>query len=542
MTKRTHSQQIGSEAENIFRILLPRCFEASKPEKDFGLDFIVQYFENEQNTPVFFAAQIKGSENLKYRPKCVSVSIPVLNLKDYVSIDMPFPIFLFGIDTNKRIGYWICIQEYALQNLIGRNKDKWRIKKNTTIRIPYENVLHYTSIEEEENKFIESVKGSFKFVRNFVQVESAIEAEKKLLKILEPRFDYQISFSDKVKEYNLFPANGEVPNFSLTSLSKEGTQKLITVFNTGKPVDFSSDEIKLSGSPIFDYFFKESCGVQVQFKREYKIQIWIAAIDKSGVEKVHLDVFDATLTAGQNQFSIKGKLGHSPIAIDDTLALRPDIQRGTLKKFLALNRWKGQRLNFISHFDQIYSLYKSLDDNTKLHIFISFEGNRVELANLKYESEDINMINEVLDIYRKARMVAKYFNINPIAPIPFKNKDVREINYMYDLVIMGKVILPVPKFNLKLILPKNNIKKLFEKPDVKINESSTISFKSINEVTRYFLGNKINVGRICRKIDKVVLSNRDFIEEQLLESSEDSIQIEFSGIDDSQMTESQIKD
>ena len=68
--KRPLQHVLDSQGETLLKsVLEPLAWAVNKVEHDYGIDFDVEIFNNNESTGVFFKLQLKSSQNTKFSAK-----------------------------------------------------------------------------------------------------------------------------------------------------------------------------------------------------------------------------------------------------------------------------------------------------------------------------------------------------------------------------------------------------------------------------------------------------------------------------------------
>lgn len=108
--KRPEQHETDSDADAIFRATFAK-WAITPSERDYGWDYIVEFFKNHESTGVMFAGQLKGSRHTKYSADGTFISQPLeQDAADYLARQLEQPTFLFHADVIKNQLYWSAIQ------------------------------------------------------------------------------------------------------------------------------------------------------------------------------------------------------------------------------------------------------------------------------------------------------------------------------------------------------------------------------------------------------------------------------------------------
>jgi hypothetical protein len=148
--KRPKSHQIDTKAQRILDSKLPSNWVKREKTPDYGVDYEIEVFDDEEPTGIWFTIQLKGTERLKEDVNYVSFPLKTDTIKYYFS-KVPLPIFLFITSVKENKIYWLFIQRYVNEVLNIENPN-WTKQKNVTIKIPKENIFNDVSIRKIESE------------------------------------------------------------------------------------------------------------------------------------------------------------------------------------------------------------------------------------------------------------------------------------------------------------------------------------------------------------------------------------------------------
>lgn len=147
--KRPSNQRIDSHAQKIFELNCPTNWSLQKPSEDYGIDYYVRVFEDDnigEATKIFFAVQLKGVKKLKSQKTHVLFSMKTDTLNFYLT-KVSEPVFLVVVDTSLNKIYWLFLQKYINETL-SIEKPDWKTQKSITLKIPKENNFKNTKTIE----------------------------------------------------------------------------------------------------------------------------------------------------------------------------------------------------------------------------------------------------------------------------------------------------------------------------------------------------------------------------------------------------------
>lgn len=135
--KRPEQHETDSDADALFRATFSK-WAITPSERDYGWDYIVEFFKEHESTGVMFAGQLKGSRHSKCSADDTFISQPLeQDAADYLARQLEQPTFLFQADVIAKRLFWSAIQ--LDQNVLA-SLEKGETK-SLTVRIPTANLL-----------------------------------------------------------------------------------------------------------------------------------------------------------------------------------------------------------------------------------------------------------------------------------------------------------------------------------------------------------------------------------------------------------------
>jgi len=138
--KRPNQHVIDSLGEGLLRsVLEPLGWAVNKVEQDYGIDFDVEIFQNNESTGVFFKVQLKSSKNTRYSAQgdFISEQLGIQNAR-YLCNELRNPVIVIHADIETKAVYWAAPQldVEAIEKLCVLTE-----QDTITLRIPTTNLL-----------------------------------------------------------------------------------------------------------------------------------------------------------------------------------------------------------------------------------------------------------------------------------------------------------------------------------------------------------------------------------------------------------------
>lgn len=147
--KRPKQHEIDTQAQRILQSKIPPNWVLREQHPDYGIDYEIEVFNKDNPTGIWFRIQLKGTEQCHESEDSISIPFETDKIEYYLS-KVPFPVFLFVVQVQKKEIYWLFLQKYANEILRVENPE-WMKQTSVTIKIPKTNRFNnnFTEIESE---------------------------------------------------------------------------------------------------------------------------------------------------------------------------------------------------------------------------------------------------------------------------------------------------------------------------------------------------------------------------------------------------------
>jgi hypothetical protein len=342
----------------VFQCALPPSWVVNKQPLDYAKDYVVEIVETGNLTGITFLVQLKGQESLSLNKDRGQARFWLKRkYAVYYADKVRQPVFLVLVDVSQKVGYWLFVQAYLLDDLQGK---KWRKKDTVAIRVPTTNQLAYTaslrSAVEAANQYMSALHPT--------SVKTAIKAHQLRLESLDPRFGVQIDVINEREFVTVLPK--EEVEVSLTFKGEPGllNPKLDKLFGRGLPTPFGPDEIEVTGSPLFTEAFKS--GGILGVAQTLQGTITLLAQDGSARILSRLDNIPGILAGGHKECRFEGELAGSPLKLHITASREGGS--GPIRFGFDMRRWHGQPLLLLPYFDQIAAFFEGVQGCTSSNL------------------------------------------------------------------------------------------------------------------------------------------------------------------------------
>ncbi len=524
--KRPKAHEIDEEAQRVFRSAVPSGWVIREQRPDYGIDYVVEIFEEEHSTGLQFAIQLKGTQSVRIAGGTARFQIEVDHLAYYVD-KIVHPVFLVLIDVPSRRGYWLFTQAYALDQL---QKKDWRRQKTITLHLPVENQLANT---ERLRQAVEQAIARMAELRP-AAISGAIIAEQKRMQSLDPRFTVHVDASERGTNYKLAAEEPVEVKFTLAGDPDEIRRKVEDLILRGQPVSVTPGELDVSGTPLLDEFVKH--GGTLHWSRKLKIGLSLTALDADGEVLGRIEHIPGELKGGLSEFQCECKLAGSPLVIRFPYKPSPEQRGSRIDMSFHLEPWYGQPLLRLAYFDQLHSVFGCIDRVERVNMVGTERGNKLFSGSFLREGlNHLKHLSPLLECIRKAREIAQHFGVNPQLPSDFGLQHVSEIEEAYRLFRDGEHRKPAAGVRVSLDVPIEGIRNLLAGSDAAL-ELGTLSLHREAELFP-FLGAGIDLGPIDFELSEARCElSREGLKRILETSTSDVADLSFVGTAGSELT------
>jgi hypothetical protein len=397
--------EIDQRAIKVFLSGLSDIWLPRKQDPDFFVDYLVEIVENGEPTGLHFAAQVKGYEDAANEQKLLSYSFKTKHLKYYLNRSQ-HPVFLFLINVTTREGYWLFAQKYLKEKASAKVLDE---QASLTIHFSAEdslfNFTKFKCLLSEAEQFVRDLHPG--------SVQAALQKRKAELESKDPRCEVSISIKDGKEHLTISAKEPFLFQTKIRTQNVEGWRKF---FESGAEVRVEPGEIEIIGAPLLEEAFKKMGGFsKFQFGTEHSAAIQFFCGAGENLTAIQME---GKIRAGTKFITFSGGLPQSPAEISGELPFDIKFQDEASSHFtFSLDKWTGQRMLLLSHFDQVEKLVRSLIASYVPKMEISVLGNILWTGHLNdLETESLKGILYPIDLLQKCRWIAQHFNINPVLP------------------------------------------------------------------------------------------------------------------------------
>lgn len=517
------SFEINEAAKNLFNNSMPLAWLKREQNPDVHVDYSVELREKSEPTGKIFYVQLKGCENPKYTADYLKYSLKSKHLS-YYQDRLKIPVFLMVFDIKNKKGYWVFLQKYL--NVNAANK-KWEKKGSLTIKIPLANCIDDIELLKREIVSAEA------YMRELWpgSIEAAIKAEKERLENIDNRFAIDVSYQGDATHVTLIPKQDV--NIQFFTKSVDGQSKFRELFESGKEVEFSADEVGFSGSALLEEIQNKFSSGRIKLSAKKSIDCTFAIyLYDSHIEICkNEDMFsivipNGKIEGGSKEAHFTGKLMNSPLTLSGELSF-DKLSHGRVNITFDYKNWSGQNILHLGYFDKLKRFFNYLKKEKFIAFSIERDGN--SLLKLQFDSE---MTRDILsqffpsiEILEKARIVCEHLGVNPVLPEydQIKECDFEQIDLIHKIITDGKYEIPMPnaRASATFKVPNENLSKFND------NAENSILKLCPQEPSIDIFGTKSSRYVILHTITNVKFSDESLQKIQQIDSEHGEIHVDW---------------
>lgn len=480
--KKHLTHQIDESAQQVFLSALPKSWVANEQFRDYGKDYVVEIGDDDgELTGSSFYVQLKGQTSAQFdkAQRQFSFALETKYAEYFLDKIKDLPVFLVVADTTARRAWWLFIQP-----VLAVSSD-WRSQKTRTVHLPIENDL------SDVARFRIAIEDAKKWMKlnDPTAIADAIAAKKELVARLDPRFEARISVVDDMTSIRLEPTVDVPIEMRFRGREKGFRKKVSSLLNQGQLVSFEPGEVKITGSPLFESI--ERTGGKMQMAVDLRVALSLTGRGADGTSLGGLSDMPGRLTGGRTEFWFEGHYERSPFQVrfgpvNETLS-------GSATFEFKWNRWDGQSVLQLAHFDRLQSFFHQLQNSTSIAVQCQQDGNPLFDCSIDLpRAEAVAQAAGNFDVLQKARRIAERFKINPKWSTAEFDIDARKtVEELYAVFFESGSSRPMPNCRLSLECEPNSFRHDVAKA---LTDKSAVRIASEYEYA--FLGHQVQVGRL----------------------------------------------
>ena len=164
--------------------------------------------------------------------------------------------------------------------------------------------------------------------------------------------------------------------------------------------------------------------------------------------------------------------------------------------------WEGQPLQTLAYFDSIHALVKALNTDAQVSLRLYVQGNILGTARMdKSALGDVSGFWDLLELLRKARLLAQHFQRNVVLP-PLEeitNEDMGSVEHLFAVVFEGGHRMSVPNLTFSANIDRS------VPAEAKLEDIGTFAIVTADQKYPFF-GSTITIDRIETQLTHLKLT------------------------------------
>lgn len=367
-------------------------------------------------------------------------------------------------------------------------------------------------------------------------IGNAHEASAKALERLDPRFQVESSYQDKITTFTL-NARENVPFKLLVPPERalEWQAKVRSALDDGLGFEIDASGVKAQGSPLLEQVFDGDAIQQPTIKispRSTSVRAKLAAVDLVGGTRHAFDDVDGHLFMGQASLTFKGELWEGLAKLTMRLQHPGNSPDGRFSLNFDIDRWVGLDIRGLPYLPSIVEFFHHADGGEVLDVAVFWRGQQLLGMRAKFDDlrREAGAQLSLLAYLSRASEVARALDVAVRLPkhIAVSKDDFDDLISIYEIVTapsrLGQERLST-NASFTLIATDNgeNIQQLREQ-----SEPSVIAFKQSIQSELTIFGQVVSIPFINLTFNGVfprVLDDRQSFE------AGDSVRVELEPAD-----------
>lgn len=491
--------EIDQRAVKTFLSWLPDGWLARKQDPDIFNDYEVEIVEHGEPTGLCFIAQIKGFEENTNGQKPLSYSFKTKHLKYYLERSQ-HPVFLFLINVTRREGFWLFAQKHLKEKVTPKILDG---QQSVTVHFFTEDNL------ENSTKFKCLLSEAERYVRDLHpgSIQAAFLKRKAELESKDPRCSVAISIQNGKEHILVSPKEPFSFNLKVHNLNLEDWRN---VFERGTKLELPSKGFEIEGAPLLEYLTKlRGDKLAIQFGSCHPASVHFICNQGAVTKTIPVE---GQIKVGTKFLSFEGRLSNSPLKVIFEVSLSAIQNADTFQTEIIYSpsNWAGQRILWLSHFDQIKTFTESFSDSRGPTAEIFIYGNSVVSCDLGGESSPMTQkMSYSIDWFGKCRWLANHYQVNPIFPELDKltKEQMEGVVELFELLSQSKVISPAPFVKAAFVAETIGVENVVHE-DVHFLKDGILNFTLLEKNVDFF-GASVPVGAISCSLTDMKLAGKN---------------------------------
>lgn len=428
------SHEIDREAQPILLGELPPIWIRNDVAggQDYGLDYLVQTVEAQAPTGVRFGVQLKGIRQPSVIRDAIHFPFPTKNLGTYLVAES-LPVFLVVADVTTKRAYFLFLQQFADEHL--RDED-WAEQGHVTVRVPLEN-----RVSDHERLRRAAREAASYMLAARASPAMVLSQRARALERLDPRFLILARATEHGEVYELRPKGDEPIRFGVNVAGLDPERKAL--LRRGHPVPVSGGEIVFRDLPIFERIAHMMTEVTIAARIECTATI---EVERDGIVASIVNV-PAKVTFGLDEMRFEAAYRNAPIDVHVALQfLNADDRRQATSavevRHSVDERWFGQRLDQLAHFDRLHALARVAAKPYNFRALLHIPGHEdFEIpwgGPVGEERAGHDVLMAVLDELQRARETCRILGITPVLRKEVLQAGFGDLAILHPLLTVGE--------------------------------------------------------------------------------------------------------
>ena len=278
------------------------------------------------------------------------------------------------------------------------------------------------------------------------------------------------------------------------------------MLDRGLPIVVRHDEIKMSGSPLFERFFEMARDHDVRLEFNKTVEGFANILRKNQAGEVcgRFDAIPCKMIFGRLECRIEAGLPDDLLRFETMV---PHDLEGTRPMSLPidLSSWSGRRLMALPHFGPLAELFVGLDEGESFTFECFAPGQKLFTGVINFEDkEPYRGISRLIEMLVKARSVAASRSLNPLLPEGYQSaQSVYEVEMLHDMLIGEGFRRKTTSASVRVTVMRGGLRKFLDA----VGDSSSLGTLNLyGDGTFPFLGESIAIDSLEREVTNVRLS------------------------------------
>ncbi|MDB6024827.1 MAG: hypothetical protein JWM68_1050 [Verrucomicrobiales bacterium] len=424
----TVSDEFATEQASVilFRSFLPAKWIVRELAPDFGVDYLVEVVESGELTGLQVGVQLKG-----WQPKKNHQSPPKYPLKTkhlaYYTDKCLYPVLLVLVDLVRNKVYWAFMQKFGKEATNG-----WRKQGKIVVKFDADNEMSH------RERFMIAVKEAAQYTNNLHpgSLKAALQQTKATLEAKDDRMTVDISiinghqhFTFSAKEDLSFKVNFNPP-------TEKGAKAVKDFFEKGTDLEINNNEIKFTGSPLFDEILKSEGKLLIQHGTKLDGHVLFSWDNADAFSQVQIP---AQFSRGIKYLACHAALPNTPLTISATLDPTAWDKAEPFKLSVGFQPrlWESRPVGTLPYFESIQGLFQAIVANKPLIMRFYIQGNLLAEAHPSEAfGQKMTAVFDFIEVVRKSRLLADHFKQPLVLPQvkTLKRTDFENIIALHDII------------------------------------------------------------------------------------------------------------